>query len=96
MSRSRKHGVFAVSSDVIVLPSKNHETKSDSLSIISALDTVFQQIRIAGNHQRTIESYQYIFEQFVTINKLRYVDDITVESSICSRSIATRFKIIPY
>ncbi|MGN4124212.1 hypothetical protein ACMGD3_04185 [Lysinibacillus sphaericus] len=42
----------------------------DRLNIISALDPVFQQMR-TGNRQSTIESYQYIFEQFVTINKLR-------------------------
>jgi hypothetical protein len=60
MSSSRKYGVFAVNSDV-------HKTKRDSLNIISELDTVLQQMRIAGNCQRTIERYQYIFEQFVTI-----------------------------
>ncbi|MCZ2259967.1 tyrosine-type recombinase/integrase [Sporosarcina sp. G11-34] len=80
MSRSRKHGVFAVSGDVVVLPSKNHETKRDSLTISDALDTVFQQMRISGNRQRTIESYQYIFQQFMSVNKLQYVEDITVES----------------
>ncbi|SKB01312.1 tyrosine-type recombinase/integrase [Sporosarcina newyorkensis] len=80
MSRSRKHGVFAVSGDVVVLPSKNNEKKRESLTISSALETVFQQMRISGNRQRTIESYQYIFEQFVTVNNLQYVEDITVES----------------
>lgn len=80
MSRSRKHGVFAVSGDAVVLPSKSNKLKRDSLTISSALETVFQQMRISGNRQRTIESYQYIFEQFVTVNKLQYVEDITVES----------------
>ncbi|WP_313236130.1 tyrosine-type recombinase/integrase [Sporosarcina ureae] len=80
MSRNRKHGIFAVSGDVVVLPSKNNELKRDSLAISSALETVFQQMRISGNRQRTIESYQYIFEQFVRVNKLQYVEDITVES----------------
>ena len=60
MSRSRKYGVFAVSGDVVVLPSKNSEAKRGSLTINSALDTVFQQMKIAGNRQRTIESYQYL------------------------------------
>ena len=71
MSRSRKHGVFAVSGDVVVLPSKNNESKRDSLTISSALETVFQQMRISGNRQRTIESYQYIFEQFVSCEQVR-------------------------
>jgi hypothetical protein len=49
-------------------------------------------MRIAGNSQRTIEIYQYIFEQFMTINKLRYVDDINGRIDIslfrCARSKA--------
>ncbi|QUG42640.1 site-specific integrase [Psychrobacillus sp. INOP01] len=80
MSRSRKHGVFAVNGDVVVLPSKNYEVINNSLTIRAALETVFQQMRIAGNRQRTIESYEYIFNQFITINSLQYVEDVTVES----------------
>ena len=37
-------------------------------------------MRILGNRQRMIKSYRYLFEQFVTVNKLEYVEDITVES----------------
>ncbi|XKO54679.1 tyrosine-type recombinase/integrase [Lysinibacillus fusiformis] len=80
MSRGRKHGVFAVSGDLVVMPTKIYESKRDCLTIEDALEVVFQQMRIAGNRQRTIESYQYIFEQFMTINKLMYVEDITVEA----------------
>lgn len=80
MSRGRKHGVFAVNGDLVVMPTKFYESKRDCLTIEDALEVVFQQMRIAGNRQRTIESYQYIFEQFMTINKLMYVEDITVEA----------------
>lgn len=79
-SKGRKHGIFSVSRDVLALPSENHETGRDSLTIVSALDTVFQQMRVAGNRPRTIQSYQYIFEQFVAVSKLKYVEDISIES----------------
>ena len=49
MSRRRKHGVFAVSGNVVVLPSKNSVARRGSLTTISALETVFLQMRIAGN-----------------------------------------------
>ncbi|WP_342533294.1 hypothetical protein MHB40_20210 [Lysinibacillus sp. FSL K6-0057] len=37
-------------------------------------------MRIAGKRQRTIESYQYIIGLFKAINKLVYLEDITVET----------------
>ncbi|MGE7094475.1 hypothetical protein ACQKII_24195 [Lysinibacillus sp. NPDC048646] len=49
MSRGRKHGVFATSGDVVVMPTKNYESKRDCLTIEVALEVVFQQMRIAGN-----------------------------------------------
>ena len=79
MSRSRKHGVFAVGGDVVVMPTKAKVLEREGMLIETALDTVFQQMRIVGNRQRTIESYQYIFVQFCTTCKLRYVEDITIE-----------------
>ncbi|QTD41878.1 hypothetical protein [Sporosarcina sp. Te-1] len=63
---------------MVVLPSKHREVKRDSFTISDAMETVFQQTIIAGNRLRTIESYQYIFEQFSTVNKLQYNEDITV------------------
>lgn len=80
MFKSRKNGIFSVSGDAVVLPSKEKVPTRNTLTIASALETVFQQMRIAGNRQRTIESYEYIFLQFASINKLEYVEDITAES----------------
>lgn len=80
MSRGRKKGVFAVSGDVVVMPTKAKVLEREGMLIEVALDTVFQQMRIAGNRQRTIDSYQYIFVQFSTTCKLRYVEDITMEA----------------
>ncbi len=79
MSNKRKHGVFAINGDVVILNPKN-EFKRDAITVVTALDTVFQQMRIAGNRQRTIESYKYIFNQFVEINHLIYVEDISADS----------------
>ena len=78
--KSRKHGVFSVSSEVAVASSKVSERRRDCLNLEIALDTVFQQMNVSGNRQRTIESYKYIFEQFISVNQLQYVEDITVDS----------------
>ncbi|WP_246602796.1 hypothetical protein [Sporosarcina aquimarina] len=80
MFKNRKHGVFTVSSDVAVVSSIVSERKRDCLTIASALETVFQQMKVSGNRQRTIESYRYIFDQFVGVNQLQYVEDITIDS----------------
>ncbi len=39
--------------------------------------TVFNQMRIAGNRPRTIESYEYIFKQFVEVCRIEYVRILT-------------------
>lgn len=79
MTRSRKHGVFAVSGDVLVMPTKKKEERKDELTLEAALNTVFQQMRIAGNRPRTIESYSYIFEQFTSVCHIEYVEDINLD-----------------
>lgn len=80
MLRNRKHGVFAVTSDMAILPSKGKEIERSGITIQTALDTVFQQMRIGGNRPRTVESYDYIFEQFVSICGITYVEDITIDT----------------
>lgn len=79
MSKSRKHGVFAVSGDVVVLLTKQYKDIRDTIIIAEALGTVFKQMQIAGNRVRTIESYEYIFNQFVKVTNLKYVEDISAE-----------------
>ena len=72
MSRSRKHGVFAVSSDAVAISNKQKSIREDDKAINIALDTVFNQMRIAGNRPRTIESYAYIFNQFIEMCHIEY------------------------
>lgn len=62
MSRSRKHGVFAVSDDVVLMRTKVEVSKRDGMAIEAALDTVIQQMRIAGNRQHII----FIIRQKIT------------------------------
>ncbi|MER2009247.1 MAG: site-specific integrase [Psychrobacillus sp.] len=77
-NRKRKHGVFAVNGDVVVL-SNAKEERVDCTHINYALNTVFNQMRIAGNRPRTIESYEYIFKQFVEVCRIEYVEDINLD-----------------
>ena len=78
MSKSRKHGVFAVKGDVVVLPTKPCEDIRNSITVAAALENIFKQMKIAGNRERTIQSYEYIFNQFIEMNRLTYVEDISI------------------
>lgn len=49
------------------------------MEVSAALDTVFNQMRIAGNRPRTIDSYDYIFKQFVEVCSIEYVEDVNIE-----------------
>lgn len=55
---------------------------SDSISIKLALDTVLNQLKSIGRRERTIESYHYIFEDFVDKQSLASVTDISAKSII--------------
>lgn len=76
----RKHGIFSIGDDVFEQsPIKTNE-KKDLMKISNALTIVFQQMRINGNRERTIDSYNYIFNQYKEHNKLIYVEDIDTDS----------------
>lgn len=77
----RKHGIFSIQSDEVNISTKKKVVKSSCITIPHALETIYQQMRITGNRIRTIESYDYIFNQFVQFNRLEYVDDITADSN---------------
>jgi len=77
-NRKRKHGIFAVSGDVVVMSNKKIE-RGDCVEVSAALDTIFNQMRIGGNRPRTIESYEYIFKQFVDVCQIEYVEDIDLD-----------------
>lgn len=93
----RKHGIFSIQSEEVNISSKKKEVKRSGITIPHALETIYQQMQIAGNRIRTIESYDYIFNQFVQFNQLEYVEDITVDSIyeyLGSLEVAQQTKLI--
>ena len=76
----RKHGIFSIQSKEVKTSSKKKVEKRNGITIPQALETIYQQMRIAGNRERTIDSYNYIFNQFVQFNNLIYVEDINADS----------------
>lgn len=69
-NRKRKYGIFAVSGDVVALSNSNEKARKDCIVISTALDTIFNQMRIGGNRPHTIESYEYIIKAIC-----RYLSD---------------------
>lgn len=93
----RKHGIFSIQSEEVNISTKKKAVKRNGVTIPQALETIYQQMRIAGNRIRTIESYDYIFNQFVQFNKLEYVEDITADSIyeyLGSLEVAQQTKLI--
>lgn len=82
--RKRKHGIFKVpeGTNIVSLQEQSlkDELKKDALKIEEALEKVFQQMQTNGNRKRTIQSYQYIFKQFIEVTQLKYVEDISLDS----------------
>jgi len=50
------------------------------MTIEQALSIIFRQMEITGRRPRTIESYDYIFNDFTGQLRLEYVDEITADS----------------
>jgi len=93
----RKRGIFSVGANEIEISKQTENIKKDSITIPKALTTIYQQMRIAGNRERTIDSYNYIFNQFVQFNKLVYVEDINADSVynyLDSLEVAQQTKLI--
>ncbi|ANU21638.1 integrase [Planococcus plakortidis] len=65
---------------MVSISASGKDKENEGLTIVDALETVYQQMRISGNRPRTIESYKYIFNQFVDMTVLKYVEEITVDS----------------
>lgn len=81
MSKSRKHGIFAVESVVPRSQFTDKEIGSKQWTPISyCLKTVFKQMELARNRPRTIHSYDNIFNQFCKANTIVFVEEINAES----------------
>ncbi|MFB7160444.1 hypothetical protein [Lysinibacillus sp. NPDC056232] len=70
-SRKRNHGIFTVDGEAVdMLQTQEVEQRRKGKSINEAIETIFNQMRIAGKRQPTIDSYEYIFMQFVKVNSV--------------------------
>lgn len=78
MKRTRKHGAFAVG-EKFDIEIKTVEDRRDSLRVQQALKTVFRQMQISGNRPRTIESYEFAWNEFIKVTGVKYVEDIDAD-----------------
>lgn len=78
VKRTRKHGAFAIE-ELFDIDFKRVEDRRDSLSVLQALKTVFRQMEISGNRPRTIESYEFAWNEFIKVTSVRYVEDIDAD-----------------
>lgn len=80
-SRKRKHDNFSVSSEAVemIQIEEIQQQKPTRKAIVEALETVFNQMKVVGNRPRKIESYEYIFKQFVQMNGIEYVEQIKID-----------------
>ncbi|MEK4701019.1 hypothetical protein MKX47_15785 [Solibacillus sp. FSL R7-0668] len=98
-NRKRKHGIFSVSREAVemIQAEESQQQKPTGKPIAEALETVFNQMKVAGNRPRTIESYEYIFKQFVQMNGIEYVEQINIDSIynyLGSLDVSQRTKLI--
>ncbi|WP_146553543.1 site-specific integrase [Rummeliibacillus sp. SL167] len=77
---NRRHGVFAVDQRFADVALNSNEDRRDSLTIEKALNIIFRQMEITGSRPRTIESYSYVFNDFVEHTGLIYVEEINADS----------------
>ncbi|MCH7322895.1 hypothetical protein LZ480_13520 [Solibacillus sp. MA9] len=78
IKRTRKHGAFAVD-ETFDVEIKRVEDRRDSLTVAHALKTVFRQMQISGNRPRTIESYEFAWNEFIKVTGVKYVEDIDAD-----------------
>ena len=77
---NRKHGVFAVDKRFEDITINRTSKRREGLEIDQALRIVFRQMEISGSRPRTIESYEYVFNDFIKRTGLRFVDEINADS----------------
>lgn len=80
MSNIRKHGVYAVEETQLESRKRIINCNKSWTPISYGMEVVFKQMKIAGNRPRTIQSYDYIFKQFLQFNGLVFVEEINSDS----------------
>ena len=76
MFSNRKHGVYAVMEGKATVAASGTNSNKNWTPISYGTEVVFRQMQIAGNRPRTIQSYDYIFKQFVKFNELVFIEEI--------------------
>lgn len=76
---SRKHGVFAVDGPSEIKLSPEGDMR-DSLTVQRAMELVERQMRVSGLRDRTIQSYTFAMNEFRAVTKIKYVEDITLDT----------------
>lgn len=77
VNRKRKHGIFSVNTNVVSI--RESQPVKEGMCIHEALKVIFNQMKVAGNRPRTIDSYEYIFHQFIEVCRVDVVEDIDLE-----------------
>ena len=80
MSNIRKHGVYAVEERQLEGRKISINSNKKWTPISYGMEVVFKQMQIAGNRPRTVQSYDYIFKQFVEFNGLIFIEEINSDS----------------
>ncbi|WP_404404705.1 tyrosine-type recombinase/integrase [Jeotgalibacillus malaysiensis] len=77
MKRNRKHGVFSVENLQEDLGfSVLNENKSNKQKLSVVLKAVTEQMHLEGNRIRTIQTYQYAFNQLIQNTNINFVEDL--------------------
>ena len=80
MSNIRKHGVYAVEETLLEGRKRIVSSNKSWTPISYGMEVVYRQMQIAGNRPRTIQSYDYIFKQFIEFNGLVFIEEINSDS----------------
>src|SRR5690625_7365261 len=76
---------------------RNDDVNEVLIPINQALKIIFKQMRATGRRQRTIESYDYIFNKFTEVMGVIHVQDIdagTIYNYIDSLDVSVATKLI--
>lgn len=80
VKKNRKHGVFAVEKSFdISLQSNQEADRRSAMTVEQALKIVFRQMELSGSRPRTIETYSFAFNEFLSIIGVVYVEDLDAE-----------------
>lgn len=75
---TKRTGLFDVSIKTDLL--QPQKTTPKGMTIEKALSTIQQQMKLNGYRERTLQDYNRIFNKFVEITGVQYLEEITVDT----------------